>query len=67
MKNIWVTVARNVNHNNNHSYIVGLYENSEDAIKAGKIEEMNRGGKYRCDYEAYPLNMQPKEIVDNEI
>ena len=33
---------------NDHSYVVGIWENSNDAQLAAKKEEQFRGGKYEC-------------------
>lgn len=32
----------------NHSYVVGVYDNIHDAAEASVVEEMWRGGKYTC-------------------
>lgn len=32
----------------NHSYIVGIWEDSNEAERAAKAEELERGGKYEC-------------------
>ncbi len=66
--NIWVVTALNRNSpRNQHSYVVGLYTDIEDAKEAANIEEMNRGGKYACDINGFTLNKLPEEIIDNEI
>jgi len=66
MKNIWVVTAHRTTLSE-HSYVVGLYEDFEDAKKAANIEAYNRGGKYDMDINLYSLNKLPKEIIDNEI
>ena len=69
MKNIWVVTAhRNTSRaRNQHSYVVGLYENFEDAQKSAEIEEYNRGGKYAMLINSFFLNKIPEEIIDNEL
>lgn len=64
---VWVTEAHNKNYQNNHSYIVGVYENYETAEDAAYIEEHNRSGKYSCCVVKHLLNELPQEIIDNEI
>jgi len=39
-----------------------VYEDLEDAKKAGIIEENNRGGKYDADINRYVLNELPNEF-----
>ena len=31
-----------------HSYVVGVYDNLQDACEASVVEELWRGGKYQC-------------------
>jgi hypothetical protein len=64
--NIWVVTAHRTTLSE-HSYVVGLYENFEDAKKAANIEQYNRGGKYNMDINGYILNKLPEEIINNEI
>jgi len=49
-----------------HSYVVGVYENLEDAKKAYVIEKNNRGGKYDAVITRYVLNELPEELIDDE-
>jgi hypothetical protein len=65
-RNIWVVTAHRTTLSE-HSYVVGLYENFEDAKKAANIEQYNRGGKYDMDINGYILNQLPEEIINNEI
>ena len=64
--NIWVVTSHRTTLSE-HSYVVGLYENFEDAKKAANIEQYNRGGKYDMDINGYILNQLPEEIINNEI
>ena len=66
MKNIWVVTAPRTTLSE-HSYVVGVYEDFEDAKKAANIEQYNRGDKYDMDIYGYGLNKLPEEIIDNEI
>jgi hypothetical protein len=66
MKNIWVVTAHRTTLSE-HSYVVGVYEDFEDAKKAANIEQYNRGDKYDMDINGYGLNKLPEEIIDNKI
>lgn len=59
---IWVVEARNNNFQNEHLYVVGVYEDYDTAKKAASIEEQNRGGKYTCSALKYPLNKLPETL-----
>jgi hypothetical protein len=63
--NIWVVTAHRTTLSE-HSYVVGLYENFEDAKKAANIEQSNRGSKYDMDINGYILNQLPEEYIDDE-
>ena len=65
MKYIWVVNMHRTT-KSQHSYVVGVYEDLEDAKKAGIIEENNRGGKYDADITRYFLNELPEELIDDE-
>lgn len=52
-----------------HSYIVGVYNQKDAALKAAEFEEDYRGGKYGCEVLEWDLNeslpehrMRPKLI-----
>lgn len=56
-----------------HSYVVGVYEDLEDAKKAKIIEEKNRAGKYDAHINRYVitinryvLNELPEELIDDK-
>jgi hypothetical protein len=66
MKNIWVVTMHRTTLSE-HSYVIGVYEDFEDAKKAAIIEENNRAGKYDAVIDSYVLNELPEEIINNEI
>jgi len=48
----------------NHSYIVGVYDNLHDACEACVVEEMWRSGKYECvinDYNKIGIGIQAQK------
>jgi len=40
----------------NHSYVVGVYHNEQDAINAGELEACGRGGKYEYEVLGFDEN-----------
>jgi hypothetical protein len=64
--NIWVVTAHRTTLSE-HSYVVGLYKDFEDAKKAANIEQYNRSGKYDMDINGYILDKLPEKIINNEI
>ena len=46
----------------NHSYIVGLYDNLSTATCVAKAEEYDRGGKYECEVLAHKVNNDDMKI-----
>ena len=48
MNKLFVVEALRWGHRENHSYVVGVFDNLHDACEACVIEEMWRGGKYKC-------------------
>ena len=67
MKNVIHVVTAHRTTRSQHSYVVGLYENLEDAEKSAEIEEYNRGGKYDMLIKSFFLNKIPEKITDNEL
>jgi predicted transcriptional regulator len=67
MKNVIYVVTAHRTTRSQHSYVVGLYENLEDAEKSAEIEEHNRGGKYAMLIKSFFLNKIPEKITDNEL
>ena len=61
MNNTYVVEALRWGDRNNHSYVVGVYNNINDAVEACVVEEMWRGGKYDCvinDHLKISINIQ---------
>jgi len=50
-----VTMYRYAN-KEEHSYVLGVYDNPNEAIKHGKVEESWRGNKYTCEVLRLKLN-----------
>lgn len=40
----------------NHSYIIGVFDDREKAVEVGEKECLYRGGKYQYDIKAFSLN-----------
>ena len=49
----------------NHSYVVGVWDNSSEAQSAAVMEEVYRGGKYECVVYLANLN-EPLEPWNDE-
>jgi hypothetical protein len=64
---VYVVTAHSVYQGNQHSYVVGVYDNSKDSEGAIIIEETNRGGKYKCRIQEFTLGELPEEIIDANI
>ncbi len=63
MKTVYVVTAHNTYQGNQHSYVVGVYEDWEDAKKVANIEEISRGGKYVCRVVDCTLNTIPEDLI----
>ena len=48
MKDVFVVEALRWGDREDHSYVVGVYDNLRDACEASVVEELWRGGKYEC-------------------
>lgn len=48
-----------------HSYVVGVYENAEDAVEAMQTEVLNRRMKYTARVSQYVLNQQPEDLTNS--
>jgi hypothetical protein len=59
---VYVVTAHSVYQGNQHSYVVGVYDNLEDSEGAIIIEETNRGGKYECRIQEFTLGELPEEM-----
>ena len=51
---------------NDHSYVVGIWEDSNEAQLAAKKEEQFRGGKYECVVYLADLNEPLEPWEENE-
>lgn len=50
----------------NHSYVIGVYHNEQDAISAGENEAYDRGGKY--EYEVLGFDKDNNNVyAHNEV
>ena len=65
MKELFVVIGFK-NTKSNHSYIVGVYDNKDTAIRASEIELKNRGGNYRFITTRSVLNELPELIEEYE-
>jgi len=48
MQDVFVVEALRWGDREDHTYVVGVYDNLRDACEACVVEEMWRGGKYEC-------------------
>lgn len=48
MKHVYYVQAYRWGKVDNHSYIVGIWEDSNEAERAAREEEIDRAGKYEC-------------------
>ena len=48
MKDVFVVEALRWGDREDHTYVVGVFDNIHDACEACVVEEMWRGGKYEC-------------------
>ena len=48
MKDVFVVEALRWGDREDHTYVVGVFDNLHDACEACVIEELWRGGKYEC-------------------
>jgi DnaJ-class molecular chaperone len=46
MKSFYVVTMYRYQDREKHSYVIGLFDKFEDALRAGVHEELDRGGKY---------------------
>ena len=53
---IYVVTAYRWGDREEHSYVVGVFDNEENAIKQAKLETEWRGGKYECEVRSMELN-----------
>jgi hypothetical protein len=53
---VYVVTAYRWGDREKHSYVVGVFDNEENAIKEAKLETEWRGGKYECEVRSMELN-----------
>jgi hypothetical protein len=53
---IYIVTAYRWGDREEHSYVVGVFDNEETAIKQAKLETEFRGGKYECEVRSMELN-----------
>jgi 2-polyprenyl-3-methyl-5-hydroxy-6-metoxy-1,4-benzoquinol methylase len=53
---VYVVTAYRWGNRESHSYVVGAFDNEENAIKEAKLETEWRGGKYECEVRSMELN-----------
>jgi 2-polyprenyl-3-methyl-5-hydroxy-6-metoxy-1,4-benzoquinol methylase len=53
---VYVVTAYRWGDREKHSYVVGAFDNEENAIKEAKLETEWRGGKYECEVRSMELN-----------
>jgi hypothetical protein len=54
--NIYIVTAYRFGDREGPSYVVGAFDNEEEAIKQANIEREWRGGKYVCEVRSMELN-----------
>lgn len=57
---VWVVTAYRFGDKERHSYVVGVF-NSEAIAKYASIEEVWRGGKYKCDATCFDIADKPDQ------
>jgi hypothetical protein len=53
---VYIVTAYRWGDREKHSYVVGVFDNEETAIKEAKLETEFRGGKYECEVRSMELN-----------
>lgn len=53
--NLYVVEALRWGDRENHSYVVGVYADMDQAYKASQAEQCWRGGKYSCEINTYQI------------
>ena len=66
MKDVFVVEALRWGDRDDHSYVVGVFDNLHDACEACVVEEMWRGGKYECFInDCNEMNIEIQEQKEN--
>lgn len=53
---VYIVTAYRWGDREEHSYVVGAFDNEENSIKQAKLETEWRGGKYECEVRSMELN-----------
>ena len=53
---VYIVTAYRWGDREEHSYVVGVFDNEENSIKQAKLETEWRGGKYKCEVRSMELN-----------
>ena len=53
---VYIVTAYRWGDREEHSYVVGVFDNKENSIKEAKLETEWRGGKYTCEVRSMELN-----------
>ena len=53
---IYVVTAYRFGDRESHSYVVGAFDDQENALKQAKLEREWRGGKYECEVRSMNIN-----------
>jgi hypothetical protein len=53
---VYIVTAYRWGDREEHSYVVGVFDNEENSIKQAKLETEWRGGKYTCEVRSMELN-----------
>lgn len=66
MKDVFVVEALRWGDREDHTYVVGVFDNLHDACEACVVEEMWRGGKYECFInDCNEMNIEIQEQKEN--
>jgi len=63
-KTMFVIQAYRYGDKEKHSYVVGIFDSIEKAIKASEAENQFRGGKYECEIYEFELNNTGEEYCE---
>lgn len=66
-KHVYIVTMYRWGNRNNHSYVLGAYNNKDRAITYGVTEEGWRGGKYKCEVIKTVLNIDNQEETQETV
>ena len=64
MKNVYIVTAYRWGDRSNHSYNLGVFDKSQEAINCAESHTIYRGGKYGCAVDEVTLNNFDNEMDD---